>query len=281
MPENEMTAERYIHALELTNHMTEKAMRAAIKEMRLSDNSQVLDIPCGIGNHASWICEENRTINVTGVDLSENHIAYARSLTQQKDGSLSFNFETGDINKLKFEDDSFDAVWCCDGLWPGPVELGCVAEKPYGILEEFSRVTKNGGTIAVLFWSGQKLLPGYPFLEALLNATVTGNRPFQLETDPELHIMRTPCWLEKINAVNIRCRTFTSDIQGPLNDQEKEALLVSMNMLWSNVKQEVPTEVWEKYQLITDPESDPFILDLKGYAGYITYTLFTAENNKG
>jgi len=281
MGKNNMpSAEYYIQALEGSNKTTEKAIRSAIRELGLFDECRVLDIPCGIGSHALWMLEENPSIIITGIDVSEEHLEYARNLVQQKEGQKQTVFIKKDINKLDFSDNSFDFIWCCDGLWQGPAEMGCVSTEPYNILASMSRITKPGGKIAVLFWSYQKLLPGYPMLETALNATVSANRPFIPGANPELHFMRTPLWLKKTGLVNIKTQTFPADIQGPLNIQAKNYLQMFFNMFWGRAEKEVTPEVWKQYRELTSPDFGDYILGRDDYAGFITYTMFSGEVKK-
>ncbi len=274
---NRPTAEDYIKNLENSNRISEKAIRDAIHKLGLFTGCKVLDIPCGIGNHAVWMVEENDRIEVTGADFAEEHLNYAKMLAEKKRLSSQIVFEKSNINNLEYKENSFDFVWCCDGLWPGPVEVGCLAEEPYDILSEMARITKSGGTIAVLFWSGQKLLPGYPLLESRLNSTLAANIPVTPESDPDLHYMRASLWFEKTGLKNIKTRTYAADIRGPFNNEDKEILPGLMNMFWGAAKAEVPTESWAQYRSLTDPRSGNFIFNRIDYAGFLTYTMFTGE----
>jgi len=83
---------------------------------------------------------------VTGLDLSKDLINYARNNNRRK----SINFIAGDVNKLLFEDNSFDWTWSMDTVWLGPREFGCPAEDPFSIMEEFYRVIKPGGFVYLL-----------------------------------------------------------------------------------------------------------------------------------
>ncbi|MBF9016517.1 MULTISPECIES: class I SAM-dependent methyltransferase [unclassified Oceanispirochaeta] len=271
------TAEEYIKSLERSNKASEKAIRAAIGELGLFPNCNVLDIPCGIGNPSQWMAEEQSTANIVGIDISEEHLLKARMLTERKKTSNSVVFLKGNINNLEFEEDTFDFIWCCDGLWPGAVEIGCLAEDPYEILSEMVRVSKDGGTIAIVFWSSQKLLPGYPLLEARLNTTLAANIPVTPQTDSDLHFMRAPLWLEKTGLKNIKSRTFAADINGPFNNERKKAMLGFLHMFWGAAETELSPEIWEQYKTITNPDSDEFIFNKEGYAGFITYTMFTGS----
>ncbi len=277
MSDKKNASEVYIKSLENANKITENAIRSAIGALGLFNGCNVLDVPCGIGNHALWMAQDTPNSNIIGVDFLEEHIDYARRLKIQMVNPVSVVFEKGDINNLNFKDDLLDFIWCCDGLWPGPVESGCVAETPFDILESLKRIVKPGGTIALLFWSSQKLLPGYPLIEAALNACPSSLLPMTENQPPELHFMRAPSWLAKAGFVNIRSRTFCADICGPLDNEYKEALHKIFDMLWRAAEREAAPRVRAVYKLLIDPQSDEYILANPDYAGFITYTMFTGK----
>jgi demethylmenaquinone methyltransferase/2-methoxy-6-polyprenyl-1,4-benzoquinol methylase len=272
-----MDEEMYIRALENTGRLSEPAIRNAIKSPELAEGSRILDVPCGTGKHMQWMLEEYPEVYITGVDIAEAHLEYAKNRLVQAGKIQSCELVTGDMNKLDFADNTFDLTWCCDGLWPGPKETGCLAEEPYEILDNVVRMTGKGGTIAIVFWSSQKLLPGYPFLEASLNATSSAITPANPESNPELHFMCTPAWMRKAGLENIRAKTFAADIRAPLDEQEREGIRMLFDMFWAAAEREVPERVWEEYQRITDPASGDYILDNESYAGFLTYTMYTGE----
>ena len=272
-----MTNDFYIRALESTGQISKKAIRNAIKSLKPTKDAKILDVPCGIANHIKWMLEEYPDTYITGVDINENQIRYAKENLLKAGKIRSCEFVTSDMNKLDFPDNTFDVVWCCDGLWPGTKEMGCPAEEPYKILNDMVRVTKNGGKIAILFWSSQKLLPGYPFLEAVLNTTISANRPLRSESNPELHIMCTPAWLRKAGLKNIQVKSFLADISAPFNEKDKENMGILFNMFWAQAEQEVPKDIWEKFRTLINPDSDKYIMNSQAYTGLLTYTMFTGE----
>ncbi len=125
--------------------------------------------------------------HVTGVDRSPEFLAHARSIAEKAEISEQVSFREGDMNNLPFDDDAFDWVWSanCVGYAPG---------EPLPVLKELARVVKPGGSVIILAWSSQQLLPGYPVLEAYLNATSSGIAPFVNGTAPELHFSRMMGW---------------------------------------------------------------------------------------
>jgi len=266
----------YINALEMSARLTGLPIRRAIKSLELIKGAQILDVPCGIGNHMQWMLEAYPNVSITGVDMAKAHIEYAKRKLGEANKTNSCRFLTGDINHLEFSDNTFDLVWCCDGLYPGPKEAGCLVEEPYKILKDMLRITKKGGTVALLFMSSKKLLPGYPFLEATLNAAESAILPFNPVTNPELHFMCAPAWMRKAGFVNIKVRTFTADIQGPFTEQNKADIAAIINMFWlPRVEAEVSGETWENFKRISDPASEKCILNNENYTGMLTYTMYS------
>ncbi|PID55726.1 hypothetical protein CSB45_14665 [candidate division KSB3 bacterium] len=256
-----------------------------MKDLSLFDGAKVLDVPCGIGNHALWMLQENSKITFTGVDIAKKLLDYAKDLAGKNYPQADVIFQEGDINTLAFPDNSFDYIWCCDGLWPGPKEMGCLAETPYDILKNFMRIAKPGAKIAVAFWSSQKLLPGYPYVESALNNTNAGNRPFKEGNDPDLHILRTPAWFKKVGLNKFEVKTYAADISG-LDPDTPNAMPQICAMMWGaaevggSSQQEVSSEIWQKFKDITNPESENCIFKKDDYAGFLTYTSYIATVEK-
>jgi ubiquinone/menaquinone biosynthesis C-methylase UbiE len=99
-----------------------------------------IDVCCGSGIVTQSIVERNGSASILGVDASPQQISFAR----QHRGGANVTFETADAMALPFPDASFDVAVCGLGLNFIP--------KPERGLEEFRRVTRPGGTIAVYVW---------------------------------------------------------------------------------------------------------------------------------
>jgi demethylmenaquinone methyltransferase/2-methoxy-6-polyprenyl-1,4-benzoquinol methylase len=136
------------------------------------------------------------------------------------------------------------------------------------------RVVKPGGSIIILGWSSQQLLPGYPLLEARLNGTCSGYLPFLNDKRPEQNFMRALATFQGTGLQEVQAQTFVADICAPLNSGEKTALISLFEMLWGTQQREVTVEDWKEYQKLCCPDSPDFILNLPEYYGFFTYTVF-------
>jgi demethylmenaquinone methyltransferase/2-methoxy-6-polyprenyl-1,4-benzoquinol methylase len=265
----------YAHMLYLSNFLREPIIPSAIEAMQLPPGSLGLDAGCGIGSHTLLLAEAVAPDgHVTGLDLSPEFLIHARQIAERSGLSEQVSFREGDLNKLPFDDDTFDWAWSMDSLCPGPKEMGCPSEDPVPLVKELARVVKPGGSVAILLWSSQKLLPGYPLLEARLNTTSQANAPFAKGERPELHFLRALGWFRNADLEEARARTFVGDIHTPLSDGVRNALVSLFEMLWGDMQSEVSPEDWKEYQRLSQPESLDFILDLPDYYAFFTYSLF-------
>jgi ubiquinone/menaquinone biosynthesis C-methylase UbiE len=251
------------------HRVTEPAVRSAIRALQLPTGSRGLDAGCGIGTHTLWLAGATSPGgHVTGIDISRECLARAEETASRSGLAAQVSFQYGDMSSLPFDDDAFDWAWNADTLWP----VG--GKDPLPLVREIVRVVKPGGIVAILFWSSQKLLPGYPLLEARLNATCAGNFPYTDGTRPELHILRALDWLQEAGLEGIQARTFVADIRAPSYDAARSALVGSFQMLWGKAELEVTPEDWAQFQRLCRPESPDFILNIPDYYAFITYSLF-------
>ena len=261
-------ADSYLQSLIVTNPLQEPVMRRATRALNLPPGSRGLDVGCGIGLQAVLLAEAVGAVgHVTGVDLSAEFLDCARSIAEKAGISEQVSFQEGGMNNIPFDDDAFDWAWSanCVGYAPG---------EPLPVLKELARVVKPGGSVIVLAWSSQQLLPGYPVLEAHLNATSSGIAPFVEGTSPELHFPRMRGWFRRAGMEEVTARTFAGDVCAPLSGEIRSALTALIEMRWVDVENELSEEDWVEFQRLCVNESPDFILDLPDYYAFYTYSMF-------
>jgi len=116
-----------------------------------------LDVCCGSGVVTEAIVERNAPDSIAGVDASPEQIDFARQHRAQP----NVIFKTGNAMALPFADSSFDVAVCGLGLnyIPNPVRA----------LEDFRRVVRPGGAIAVYIWDYAR---GARFLREFWDAAI-------------------------------------------------------------------------------------------------------------
>jgi len=259
----------YLGMAAWVHRVTEPAVRSAIRALQLPRGTRGLDVGCGVGTHTLWLAEAVSPGGyVTGIDVSPECLACAEETARSSELAEEVSFQYGDVNALPFDDDTFDWVWNVDTLWP------VAGKDPRPLVNELVRVVKPGGIIAILFWSSQRLLPGYPLLEARLSATYAANFPYTDDTKPELHILRALGWLQGVGLEEPRVRTFVADVGAPLDAATRNALTASFQMFWRKADSEVTPEDWAESQRLCQPESPDLVLNLPDYYAFITYSLF-------
>lgn len=114
-----------------------------VARLDLKPGARVLDVACGTGNSA--IPAARAGAHVTGVDIAANLLEQARARAAAE--QLEIRFEEGDAEELPYPDRSFDVVVSMFGAMFAP--------RPERVAEEFLRVCKPGGMIAMANWTSQ------------------------------------------------------------------------------------------------------------------------------
>ena len=133
------------------------------------------------------------------------------------------------------------------------------------------------GSVILLGWSSQQLLPGYPLLEARLNATCSGYIPFFKEQRPEVNFMRALTVFRNVGLKKVTAQTFVGDVQAPLEAGQRTALTSLFQMLWGAPQPEAAADDVAEYKRLCTPGSTQFILDLPDYYAFFTYTIFSGR----
>lgn len=263
-----MSSAIYIQRLVLTNPLVEPTIRSAIRALRLPAGSRGLDAGCGIGLQALLLADAvGPAGHITGLDLAPELLDYAREIGEKAGLSERISFWEGDVRELPFGADAFDWAWSSNCVGYAPLE-------PLPLLQELSRVVKPGGSVIILAWSSERLLPGYPLLEARLGATSSGIAPFVEGGKPESHFLRALGWFGAAGLEDPVAHTFVGQAHAPLSGELRSALMTLIEMRWPGAESELRAEDWAEYQRLCSPDSPDFILNDPSYYGFFTYTLF-------
>jgi ubiquinone/menaquinone biosynthesis C-methylase UbiE len=266
---NDHSEKEYAEQLLKTGRLLEGAIRQAIQALQLEQGSVGLDAGCGIGTHTIQLGEAvGPGGKVTGLDISPGFLDLARKTAQQSGMSERLDFQQGDMLDLPFEDSTFDWVWCKDSLWPG------FGKDPVLGLKEFARVVRPGGIIAVLYWSSQMLLPGYPELEARLMVAFTQTTPYLSGVQPDRHFLRALGWMQSVGFQDVGVRTFAADAYAPLAPDIRDAIDTCLQMFFGNLEPHVSKEDWVLFQKLCNPESDDYLLKRPDYYCLLNYSMF-------
>jgi ubiquinone/menaquinone biosynthesis C-methylase UbiE len=264
-------SKHYARLLLETDVLREHVMSRAVEWLALPKASRGLDAGCGVGSQTFLLAKAvGPGGHVTGLDISEELLSIARERSHGAGVGGTVEFRKGDINHIRFEPDTFDWAWSADCAGPGTGDPLCQVER-------LARIVRPGGAVCVLAWSAQNLLPGYPGLEARLNASPAGIAPFKQGMKPEAHFFRARVWLEKAGLEDVWAKTFVSDIQPPLSEATRHAMMLLFDMRWGDEPGEVNDEDRRLYKHLTDPGSPNFILDQPGYYAFFTYTAFRGK----
>ncbi|MDD2619883.1 MAG: class I SAM-dependent methyltransferase [Syntrophomonadaceae bacterium] len=261
----------YVNSLLLSQYLRKPIIKSIIQSMQLPTSSTGLDLGCGIGLNTILLAEVLGPCGqVIGLDREEEMLLKARSLLSKSEVNERISLEKGDVGNLPFPDKSFD--WACS------IDcVGAIAVDPVPLLKEVIRVVKPGGQVFIIIWSSQSILPGFPLLEARLNASSAGIAPFAIGMAPEMHTMRALGWFKQAGFTDNRAQTFIRDICPPLKAEIIAAMTDLFNMRWGSIEKEVAPELWHDYQRLCRPDSPDFILKIPDYYAFFTYSVFSGR----
>ena len=258
----------YMESLLVTNPLMESMYRAAIKALQLPAGSHGLDAGCGVGLQALLLAEAvGPSGHVTGLDVAPEFLARGAEIIREAGFSERISFQEGSVAKLPFDDNTFDWVWSANCVGYGPWE-------PMPLLKELVRVVKPGGTMAILAWSSEELLPGYPVLEARLKATSAGIAPFVKSNGPEMHFLRALGWFRELDVEGVQGQTFAGSVCAPLNNSIRKAMEDLLEMRWPGAESELAREDRAEFLRLCKPNSRDFILDHPDYYAFFTCSMF-------
>jgi SAM-dependent methyltransferase len=136
-------------------HRAAPDLDALIEAAHLTGDECALDVGCGPGHTALALAP--RVASVVGIDLSEAMLEQARGLAAAR-GLANLEFRRADVERLPFEDGSFDVVASRQSAHHYADIAAAVAE--------LARVLRPGGRLLVL----DTVAPEDPATDTLLNA---------------------------------------------------------------------------------------------------------------
>lgn len=116
------------------------ATRELATQMELEPRLRMLDVGSGIGGPARYFAAEHQC-KVTGVDLTEEFVQVARSLTQRTKLDHLVDFVQASALNLKFSPESFDRAYM--------IHVGMNIADKASLFREVRRVLKPGGKFAI------------------------------------------------------------------------------------------------------------------------------------
>lgn len=107
--------------------------REVSAEIEVAPGTKILDIGCADGLFTKVILEKSKASQIIGIDVLKSSIMWAKKHWKNK----KIKFSLGNAHKLKYKNQSFDAVFALEVMEHVP--------EPQKVLKEIKRVLKRKG----------------------------------------------------------------------------------------------------------------------------------------
>jgi SAM-dependent methyltransferase len=232
-------------------------LRRIVGSLPLRPGDRVLDMACGDGVYSAWLAEHvGPDGRVVGVDLSPAYLRVAREHVAASPQHDLIEFRLGDIAGLPFADDEFDLVWCAHSLYSLP--------DPLAALRELGRVTRPGGSIAILENDTlhHHLLPWPAELELAVRSAQLAALEAGSQATGKFYIGRNLCGaFEQAGLDECAVTSFSIDHHAPLSADERLFLGDYLADLGQRARPHLDAAARTAFDLLIDPESELYLLN--------------------
>jgi arsenite methyltransferase len=237
-----------------------KAAQAEYLEMLLSVGIQpswhVLDAGCGSGSFLPFIADlVGPSGKVYAVDIAKEHIANVEKSIDAGSFLCPVQAEVSSITSLPYADNTFDAVWCAN------VSMYLTDEELSASLEDFRRVVKSGGLIAIKEFDGRAatFYPGNPLI---MKRFILARFPTTSSMQGHYRAISTKYRMKEVGLINVQQQTTLIEHSQPLGLVER-AFLADVFTGWSAIARELdlPKEDKQFWQEQEDPDAPTHLIN--------------------
>jgi len=237
-----------------------KAAQAQYLEMLASVGIQpawhVLDAGCGSGSFLPFISDRvGPSGKVYAVDIAKENIAHVEESVEAGSFLCPVQAELSSITSLPYADNTFDAIWCANvSEYLTDTELSAS-------LEEFSRVVRPGGLIAIKEFDG-RAMTFYPGNPQILARFILARFPTTSSIQGQYRAISTKYRMEELGWIDVRQQTTLIEHSQPLGTVER-AFLADVFTGWSAIARELelPREDKQFWQEQEDPDAPVHLIN--------------------
>lgn len=117
----------------------QESIEALSAFMSLRPGMHLLDVGCGVGGPARYFAE--RGFDVTGIDLTDEFVSVATSLTYKMKLDAKAHFRQGSAVAIPFADNTFDGAYM--------IHVGMNMPDKAGVFREVARVLNTGARFSI------------------------------------------------------------------------------------------------------------------------------------
>ncbi|MCB0064683.1 MAG: methyltransferase domain-containing protein, partial [Caldilineaceae bacterium] len=203
------------HTAQLDGHFRkcQAEYEAMARAVGIQPGWHILDAGCGTGVFLPLLHElVGPTGKVTAIDIAPENRQSAQMLVDAIQIGQNISIQEGDITRLPFADNMFDAIWCAN-------VAQYLRDEQFGsMLQEFHRTLKPGGRLGIKEFDAttMQFLPADP--ELMLRLSAARVSADDVQAWGTLRSLLARSWLLKYGFTDVWIKNFVSDCQPPLED---------------------------------------------------------------
>ncbi len=219
----------------------------------------VLDAGCGGGSYLPLLAQLVGPLGrVTAIDFNSENISVVRERLSTWYPPCPIFPEVGNLLALPYPDNSFDALWSANVTqYFSDVELSM-------LLEEFQRVVRPGGLVAVKDVDMQlmRVYPASPFLFSHLSEKSVRGRHATGQSQGSLRGRELRRWLERAGLEQVWQRTIMIERWAPLRLIERQLFAEWFTYLTRLAEERgVSGEDLATWHRLSDPSAPDYLVD--------------------
>lgn len=222
MPDNDLgshvTSEG--HVLSSDEHLdrhyiyAQPEYEAILKSVGLQQGWHVLDAGCGGGSFLPLMSElVGSDGHISAMDIAPENVEAVNKRKERGDFLCPVEARVGSVVELPYEANFFDALWCAN------VTQYLTDSEFETALQEFIRVVKPGGLIAIKDWDStvNQMQPADPFWSARIIEAGRKVDPYSHQLTRSITL---PQWFRRAGLEHVWLKTFLTEKQAPLNEND-------------------------------------------------------------
>jgi ubiquinone/menaquinone biosynthesis C-methylase UbiE len=232
-------------------------LKRLVQSLPIREGNLVLEMACGDGAYTGWLSDlAGETGRVVGLDLLPDYLRQASLEIENREVGCQVDFVAASIDRLPFNDRTFDVAWCAQSLFslPDPLET----------VRQMCRVVKLDGLVAVLENDTlhQILLPWPVDVELAIRGAEWEALRDESPNPSKFYVgRRLGKVFREAGLSELRINSFAHSRLAPIEPHARRFLEAYLDDLRQRVTDRIDSRLRSRFLNLIDPQSSDYLVD--------------------